>query len=79
MDQTGRLKIDVSFLRGGPGSTGQFSCFFRRERPDGRRVTLQSYEGIWRMPTTWNYLTEMNAKKCVAHFARLITVCDTLV
>lgn len=75
----GRMKIDVSFPRGGPLSTDQFSYFFLCERPDGKRAALQSYESIWRIPPTWNYLTDANAEASIAHFSKLIAVCDTLV
>jgi hypothetical protein len=77
--QDGRMKIDVTFPRGSPGATDQFSYLFLRERPDGRRAAMQSYESIWRIPASWNYLTETNAEKSIAHFARLIAACDALV
>lgn len=75
----GRLKIDVSFPRGGPGSADQLNYYFLREHPDGARVAMVDYESIWRIRGAWNYLTETNAERSITHFARLMEVCDTLV
>ena len=63
--------MDVLFARSGGGSIHQFDYFFAAAMDDGRRITLQPYEALWRCPGRWDYITEANAERSIAHFVRL--------
>lgn len=66
----GNFTVDAMFPRG-MGSSCQFDYRFGAQMTNGGSVWMQSYEGVWLSMSRWDYLTEANAERSVAHLARL--------
>lgn len=67
----GRVLVDILFARSRGGSIHQLDYFFAAAMDDGRRITSQPYEALWGCPGRWDYITEANAERSIAHFVRL--------
>lgn len=74
----GVLTVDVMFPRG-MGPSWQVEHRFSAKMANGRSVWMKSYEGVWRLTPRWDYLTEANAERSIAHFVRLIEACVDLI
>lgn len=74
----GRLTIDFMFARAG-AMQDQFDCHLSGELNDGRKLWNLDYESVWRISNRWNYVTEANAGRNIAHLVRLIDTCLELV
>jgi hypothetical protein len=74
----GGFTVDVLFARG-MGASHQFEHHFNARMASGRSVWMESYEGVWSIGSRWDYVTETNAEKSVAHFIRLIETCIELI
>lgn len=68
----GHVTLDILFARSGEASAHQFDYFLSATMDDGGRISRQPYEALWRCPGRWDYLTETNAERSVAHMVRLI-------
>lgn len=74
----GNIKVDVLFARGS-GATEQFNYHLGADVAGRPPVWMGSYEGLWRLPSRWNYVTEANADRSIAHLVRLIEACVAMV
>jgi hypothetical protein len=74
-----RLEVDVIFARSGGGSIHQFHYLLKAEMAGRAPVMFLSYEGVWLTPSRWDYVTETNAERSIAHFAQLIETCVQLI
>ncbi len=68
------IKIDVIFARGG-GSRHQFSYQVSATIGERPPIAMASYEGVWLTSPQWDYVTETNADRSVAHLIRQIETC----
>ncbi len=74
----GRLLIDVTFARAG-AMRDQFFYVVGGELKGGRKIWNMAYEGAWRTAPTWDYVTETNAERSIAHLGQVIEECLKLV
>lgn len=73
----GGFKVDVRFARSGM-SRQQFDYNYSAKVEARPPVWMSSYEGVWKIIPQWDYVTETNAERSVAHFIRLIETCGDL-
>lgn len=74
----GTIKVDVLFARGS-GATEQFTYDFGANIAGRPPVWMGSYEGLWRVPSRWDLVTETNADRSIAHLVRMIEACVEMV
>lgn len=70
----GQFTVDILFAKG-MGPSHQFEHRFGARMTNGRSVWMESYEGVWLSMSRWDYVTETNAERSVAHLAQLIETC----
>jgi hypothetical protein len=68
------VKFDVMFAKGG-GSRHQFDYHLSTKIGELPLVAIGSYEGVWLTSGRWDYVTETNAERSVAHLIRQIEMC----
>lgn len=68
------VKVDVIFAKGG-GSRHQFDYHVSAKIGDLPPIAMVSYEGVWLTSGRWDYVTETNADRSVAHLIRQIETC----
>lgn len=74
----GAFTLDAMFPRG-MGPMYQFEYRFSAKMENGRSVWNKTYEGVWRTMSRWDYVTETNADRSIAHFVRLVETCLELI
>ena len=74
----GQLRLNVSYAQG-PRLLQQFNYHLGIAVKGRPGMPMLSYESVWRVPGMWNYLTETNAERSIAHLRRLIIECLGLV
>jgi hypothetical protein len=74
----GQMLVDITFPTG-PRLGYQLHHAFSATMADGRRVWQQPYESVWRLVSGWDYLTEANAERSIAHLLRLTDASIALV
>ncbi len=75
---TGHLECDFIFATGG-NSRQQFNYCISAKFREQPRLHMASYEGIWRVPSSWDYVTESNADRSIAHLLHQIATCLELI
>jgi hypothetical protein len=66
------VAIDVRFASNKGLSGGKQIDYNLWVKPlGGKRLFVQGYETIWKLPTQWNYLTVENAERSVKHLVQL--------
>ncbi len=68
------VKVDIIFARGG-GSRHQFDYQVSATIGELPPIATASYEGVWLTSPRWDYVTETNADRSVAHLIRQIETC----
>lgn len=71
------VKIEILLPGRGAFSLHQFSYSF--SLPGTMRLPYLSYESLWLTSTQWDYVTENNAERSIAHFARIIEAAISVV
>ena len=67
------VALDVSFVSNkGWNRSHQFDYGLWVKSPAGKRVRLDGYECLWRIPATWNYITVENVDRSASHLMRLV-------
>ena len=70
----GSLKVDVRFATG-VHSRPQFDYSVNAKIEDRPPLWMASYESVWLTSAQWDYVTEINADRSVAHLIRQIETC----
>lgn len=70
---SGQMRLHAMFVTKGR-IRGQFSYALDIAKT-GQPKLQTSYESIWRMPGSWDYLTEANAARSADHLKTLIATC----
>jgi hypothetical protein len=70
----GQLRLHAMFAP--PGRMTQQLDYVIEMRTKGHGQV--AYESIWRLPSSWNYLTENNAERSIVHLGTLIGICLAL-
>lgn len=74
----GQFTIDIRFASG-MGPAYQFDYHFGARMTNGRSVWMESYESVWLSLSRWDYVTEVNAERSVAHLVRVVEACVELI
>jgi hypothetical protein len=70
----GNVKVDVIFAKGGT-ARHQFGYHVSAKIGASPLISMASYEGVWLTNSHWDYVTEANADRSVAHLIRQIETC----
>lgn len=74
------VALDVHFASNkGWRKNHQFDYGLWVKSPAGNRVRLDGYESLWKIPSTWNFITVENADRSAAHLMRLVRLLQSLV
>jgi hypothetical protein len=74
------VALDVHFVSNkGWKKSHQFDYGLWVKSPAGNRVRLNGYESLWKIPSTWNFITVENADRSAAHLMRLVRLLQSLV
>lgn len=73
----GSFRVDVTFAA--PGRVAHQFDYRFSTMLDGRpKVWMQAYESVWRLAPRWDYVTQENAGRSVAHLVALVAACTDL-
>ncbi|MCX7300838.1 MAG: hypothetical protein NTX73_10775 [Rhodobacterales bacterium] len=74
------VALDVVFVSSkGWRRTHQLDYGLWVKSPAGNRVRLNGYESLWRIPSTWNFITVENVDRSASHLMRLVRLMLNLV
>jgi hypothetical protein len=74
------VALDVTFVSNkGWNRSHQFDYAVWVKSPAGKRILLQGYESLWRIPTHWNYITAENVGRSTEHLVTLVKLMVSLV
>lgn len=68
------LFVDIQFAKGG-GSRHQLDYHVSAQIEERGLISNVSYESVWLTSGRWDYITETNADRSIAHLVRLIETC----
>jgi hypothetical protein len=74
---TGGFRVDLMFAAPGR-AMHQFEYRFSANVDGRRRIWMEAYESVWRLAPRWDYVTQANAERSVAHLATLVAACMDL-
>lgn len=74
------IALDILFASNkGWKKDHQFDYGLWVKSPTGNRVRLNGYESLWKIPSTWNFITVENVDRSAAHLMRLVRLLKSLV
>jgi hypothetical protein len=77
VNTAGGFRVDLMFAA--PGRPmHQFDYRFSAMLDGRPRIWMVAYESVWRLAPRWDYITQTNAERSVAHFATLVAACTDL-
>jgi hypothetical protein len=77
VQSAGSFRVDLMFAAPGRAAH-QFDYRFSTMLDGRTKVWMQAYESVWRLAPRWDYVTQANAERSVAHLVTLIGACADL-
>ncbi len=75
---SGSFKVDIVFAAKGNRARHQFYYSVSTKLENRPPLWTATYEGVWLTSAHWDYVTEANAERSVAHLIRQIETCVEL-